>query len=305
MTRDSALAAVMMYGWSVFPCGTATGGHGHPPGSHPDCARCRAEKAPRRGWRWQSHRTANPAVVRKHWPADGPNLGIACGPSRLVVVDLDTPAHGADLPDQWRRSGVHEGADVLACLLEEHGQGWPATHTVMTASRGMHLYFQAVPGRPIPNSVNRVGPMIDVRGDGNSDGTPGGGYVLGAGSSVGGTRYETIDDSPPIALPDWLANLADTRPPPRPRPDPAATGAAPPRPRARFVGLLDTLLTAPVGQRNSILYWTACRAAELVRPGDLDEASVVTALTVAATSIGLTDREASATIGSAFGRVRA
>lgn len=295
-------------GWHVFPCGTPAGGsHSHAPGQGGavDCERCKAEKAPRRGWKWKERNTADPVVVRQHWPADGPNIGVACLRSRLVVIDLDTVAHGGTLPEEWRIPGVNDGADVFAHLLERRGEGWPSTYSVRTASGGWHLYYQAISGRPIPNSAGKVGPMIDVRGDGNADGTPGGGYVLGVGSSVGGARYEVIDDSPPQPLPAWLADLAD---PPRPaRPAgvstrPAAPAMATARPRTRFVGLLDAVLNAAPGQRNNVLHWAASRAAEMVRDGHVEQHAAASALAQAAEAIGLGDREAQATIRSAFGR---
>ena len=292
-------------GWSVFPCGTPDGGdHGHQPGSNSDCERCKAEKAPRRGWKWKDRNSADPSVIRAHWPADGPNIGVACLRSRLVVIDLDTLAHGGELPEEWRMPGINDGADVFAYLLEKHGEGWPATFIARTASGGLHVYYRAIAGRPIPNSAGKVGPMIDVRGDGNSDGTPGGGYVLGVGSVVGGARYEVIDDSDPLPLPEWLADLAD---PPK-LGSPARTPVAPPsgiRPRSRMVGLLDTVLNAPVGQRNSVLHWASCRAAEMVREGHVERQAAFTALAQAGEAIGLGDREVQGTIGSAFGKAAA
>ncbi|MBA9002033.1 bifunctional DNA primase/polymerase [Thermomonospora cellulosilytica] len=302
-TRRQAATAHAARGWAVFPAGTPGSGHSHPTPTDPDCARCKAEKAPRSGWKWKQRNSSNPAVIAEHWPADDPNIGIACLPARLVILDLDTPAHGAEMPPEWAaKGGIREGADVLAHLAEERGEPFPfETYTVITASGGMHLYFKAIPGRPIPNSAGRIGPMVDVRGDGNADGTPGGGYVLGAGSKVGNGEYRVSYDIDPMPLPEWIADLADPRPAtvtPIRQQAPRDTST---RPRSRFVGLVDTVLNAPKGQRNNALHWAACRAAEMVRDGHVDQHAAYTALTEAGVSIGLGEREVQATIRSAFG----
>src|SRR5258708_7286129 len=136
--RDSAISQAGR-GWSVFPCGTPAGGsHGHAPGQGGTVKgqRCDREKAPRSGGRWKERNSSDPVVVGAHWPADGPNIGVACWSSRLVIIDLDTPAHGGEILGEWRLPGVNEGADVLVVLAERCGQGWPATYTVRTASGG-------------------------------------------------------------------------------------------------------------------------------------------------------------------------
>ncbi|MCW2920001.1 MAG: hypothetical protein JWN52_8069 [Actinomycetia bacterium] len=302
----SAASLAERFAWAAFPAGTPTGGdHGHAPGQGrlTDCQRCKAEKAPRRGWPWKQRRSSDPAVIWENWPADDPNFGVACEPSNLVVFDLDTPKPGQDLPPEWQTPGVNEGADVLAVLCEQRGEEWPHTFTVRTASGGTHLYYQAIQERPIRNSAGKVGPMIDVRAGFNADGTPGGGYVVGPGSIVGGAPYEVVIDSDPIPLPSWLADLADPPTPVRPpSPQVAPRAAEGGRPRSRFVGLLDTLLNAPVGQRNNVLHWVACRAVDMVGEGQVEPYAAQTALMQAAESIGLSEHESRATISSAFGR---
>jgi hypothetical protein len=48
------------------------------------------------------------------------NIGIATGPSGLLVVDLDRPKNPTDLPPEpWRSRGCATGADVLAWLATE------------------------------------------------------------------------------------------------------------------------------------------------------------------------------------------
>jgi hypothetical protein len=171
-------------GWAVFPC--------RPGDKRPAVAD------------WERRACSDPDRVGRYWPSDHHNVGIACGPSRLVVIDLDTHS---PLPEDWRLPGVRDGRDVLALLAEWAGQLWPVTYTVKTPTGGMHLYYTAPDGPGIRNSAGKIGPLVDVRG--------GGGYVVAAGSVlderaypgnpecrelVAGSRaYELADDSDPGA----------------------------------------------------------------------------------------------------------
>ncbi|WP_433503213.1 bifunctional DNA primase/polymerase [Pseudonocardia halophobica] len=85
---------------------------------------------------WEARATTNPERIRRAWAGSKRfNIGIACGPSRLVVVDLDTPEHGVERPPEWDRPGIRDGADVLAALAERNGQTAPfETYAVETAS---------------------------------------------------------------------------------------------------------------------------------------------------------------------------
>ncbi|MDB4872497.1 MAG: primase [Gemmatimonadales bacterium] len=272
--RDKAVSLAGR-GWAVFPC--------RPSDKRPAVPE------------WDRRACSDPATAGRYWPSPRHNIGVACGPSGLVVVDLDTPAHGGTLPEEWRIPGVVEGADVLAVLVERLGREWPHTYMVRTPSFGTHLYYLKPEGREIRNSAGKVGPMIDVRAAG--------GYVVGAGSVTSVGVYEVLIDSAPAPLPGWLADLAD---PPRSVRS-LSTQAAPRaevsgRPRSRFVALLDTLLNAPIGQRNNVLHWAACRAGDMVQEGQVEQYAAYTALTQAAESIGLGEQESRATITSAFGR---
>lgn len=84
----------------------------------------------------------------RRWPQA--NVGIACGPSGLVVIDLD---HG--------RGGLEAWADLRGRYAFDD-----ATVMALTGGGGMHLYFQAPADLPIGNSAGRLGPGIDVRGSG-------------------------------------------------------------------------------------------------------------------------------------------
>lgn len=264
MTRDAAVAAAER-GWAVFPCR---------PGDKRPTVRD-----------WERRACADPARVARYWPGDRHNVGIACGPSRLAVLDLD--AHG-ELPEDWRQlPGVNDGKDVLAQICEWAGMDWPATYTVATPSNGWHMYFTVPADSAIRNSASMIGPQVDVRAAG--------GYVVGAGSVVNGTAYEVIVEDDPAPLPSWIARLLS------PVPEQLATHpASRGTPGGRIAGLVRTVARAPSGTRNERLYWAACRAAEMVADGKTDAREVMDQLVAAAAVAGLPEPEARRTIASAM-----
>ena len=242
--------------------------------------------------RWEQRACDDPERVRRYWPSARHNIGVACGPSSLVVIDLDT--HG-QLPEDWQMPGIVDGKDVFAQVCEWACQPWPATHTVATPSGGWHLYFQAPEDAEIRNSASLIGPMVDVRASG--------GYVLAQCSIVGGKAYEALDTDDAAPLPAWIIRLL-TR---RREADHEGAQDAPPgyRPRAsvfgRFGGLVHTVETAPEGQRNNILFWASCRVREMVAAGELGDGRGATAFLVsAAVAAGLSERDARKTIASAM-----
>lgn len=224
--------------------------------------------------RWGSRATTDPDLIRMWWRHPR-NIGVACGPSRLLVVDEDEP--GAF--EQW---------------AEQEGVAVPATLIVRTG-RGRHLWFRQPPDRQLGNARGSLaGWHIDVRG--------GGGYVIGPGSvHASGRRYEPVDVSmAPAPAPGWLVSaLRDTSPaathPPATPPAPGA-GYDPIEPLARHVR------AAAVGERNSRLFWAACRAGEHIAAGRATQETATAALLDAARSVGLGDREAAATITSGIRR---
>ena len=209
---DGALAAARR-GWHVFPVGG-----------------WREPKAPRPGWRWAERNTTDPATIRA-WMGSSTAYGVACGRSRLVIIDLDMPG----------------GDTAFGALCQAHQAPWPVTYTVLTPSGGRHLYFRASPDRQITNSAGRLAPRVDVRANG--------GYVVGAGSVIAGNgEYRVAGSVRALApLPGWLAPLC-TRPEPRPR-DPA-------EPAGRIEHLAAWVAGQPHGNRNNALFWAACRAVE-------------------------------------------
>lgn len=79
---------------------------------------------------WEQRATRDPRQITAWWRQRPWNLGIATGPSGLVVIDLDD-GHGEAAPERW--TGARNGREVLARLAQEAGQPGPwATYQVST-----------------------------------------------------------------------------------------------------------------------------------------------------------------------------
>ena len=272
---DAALACAAR-GWHVFPVRPrAKKPPAFPGHKADDCTgtdpRCRGGHTG-----WEPRATTDPGRIGRAWAATPYNIGLACGPSGLIVVDLDMPKPGEVPPPEWAEPGITDGADVLAALCERHGQPFPCeTFMVRTGRGGLHLYFTAPPGLRLGNTAGEhgrgLGWLIDTRGHG--------GYVVAPGSVVdlpGGTgRYEVVYDRPPAPLPDWLAALLTAPaadPPPGCRP--AAAGQVRDLDRYTATALrreVERVRAAVEGGRNHALNKAAFHLGQLIAAGVLPE----------------------------------
>ncbi|MGW4033670.1 bifunctional DNA primase/polymerase [Streptomyces sp. NPDC004838] len=224
--------------------------------------------------------TTDPAGVRALFAAApwATGYGIACGrpPHHLIGIDLDTTGVGGSA------GSVADSLSALRHLALRHLFTIPETVTVLTPSGGRHLWLTGPPDVVVPNSAGRLAPGIDVRGSG--------GYLVGPGSVSAHGAYRLAPGTAglsPAPCPRALLRLVT--PPARPH-HPTHAHARP----SQGQGLVHFVLAAHEGQRNTRLFWAACRAYEN-GIGD----SLANALTEAATRAGLTEREARATIASA------
>jgi hypothetical protein len=227
---------------------------------------------------WEHRATTDPDRIRRCWQHGPYNIGLACGPSGLVVIDLDTPKPGEQPPATWANEpGINDGADVFAALCERHGQPFPSdTFTVTTRRRGgMHLYFTAPPGAELRNTSGRhrtgLGWLIDTRAAG--------GYVVAPGSFVdlpdGAGPYEITHDAPPAPLPTWVTRLLiEARNPTPPLganpPPPAGVADLPGYVQAALKGEADRVTSAVQGGRNHALNKAAYNLGRLVGAELLD-----------------------------------
>ncbi|MEV4380629.1 bifunctional DNA primase/polymerase [Streptosporangium sp. NPDC049644] len=281
-TLRYALAAAAR-GWHVFPVSIG-------------------DKPPLKGFTdWETNATTDPTTIRRCWSSAPYNIGIACGPSNLVVIDLDTRKDGQSPPPSWDLPGVNEGADVLAVLCERAHEPLPfETFTVRTRRGGTHLYFTAPQGARLGNTEgdkgNGLGWLIDTRATG--------GYVLGPGSFVdlpdGTGTYEVVHNTTPAPLPPWL--FQHLSPPPRPAPQPVHLALPDTRHgaylHAAITRELERVATAPQGQRNGSLYLAAIALGQLVAGGALAESEVTTLLEQQGVDAGLSRAETIHTIAS-------
>lgn len=211
------------------------------------------------------------------------NIGIACGiPSGIMVIDVD-PRNG--------------GPDSLAKLASK-GQILTPCPRARTGNGGWHYIYRYQPG--IINSKSKLGPGVDIKTTG--------GYIVAAPSWIaksedgaGGSyvwEVSPLDVAVP-RLPIWVSARM------QPRPDALRpTTFAPPT----FSGsgqdpvahLVQFVQKAGLGTRNDRLYWSACRAGELIRSHKVGESATVNRLFQAALACGLDGKESMKTINSAF-----
>jgi hypothetical protein len=271
----SALAAALR-GWYVFPC--AVGG-----------------KRPALRGNWQDLATTATEQIRDWWARAPYNIGIACGPSGLIVIDLDMP-HDVEEDDEEAADGTLfplSGADILSGLARQRGERYPGgTYIVDTPSGGCHLYFSAAGETRVRNSAGVIGPHIDVRADG--------GYVVGAGSRISGRAYTARGPRTAVPLPSWLARLIKDSYQPPPVPAPRLPVGDRVQGRAYAMAALraetERVAAARPGTRNDTLNRAAFCLGQLVAAGLLPPIPVITSLIDAARYAGLPEDEAVRTV---------
>jgi hypothetical protein len=228
--------------------------------------------------RWEIRASTDPDQIHRWWRTISYSVGIATGPSGLVVVDLDTRKPGQPTPDRWATLGISSGVGVLRMLARQHATTVVPTYAVTTPSGGWHLYYTAPAGVALRNTHDVIGFKIDTRAHG--------GYVVAPGSPVPPSGYELIDDRDPVELPGWIHQALTPRPPTA-LSAPAQTVAANPDgyTAAAVRGEVQRVRTAPLGQHNAVLCRAAYALGQLVGAGLLDYGSARAELTAAANAL--------------------
>ncbi|WP_428953307.1 bifunctional DNA primase/polymerase [Streptomyces sp. cg35] len=264
MTSLALLAAALepvSRGWHVFPLRPGDKRPaGHAERLCPGTGRCAGGHL-----KPEQRATLDRDLVVSAWTTQPYNIGVATGPSGLLVVDLD-------LPKSEEQEGAPDGATSLQALCERARQTLPSTYQVRTPSGGRHLYFTQPAGMRLHSTAGRLGPRIDTRGWG--------GYVVAPGSTTPRGAYTVTNDRPPAALPDWLCDTLTARPRPQSAEYAMANSmkcrsgysAAALRAEVRNVA------TAPDGTRNAVLLRAARALGRLVASGDLPREEVEEAL---------------------------
>ncbi len=226
--------------------------------------------------------TSDPDTVSRWWRSTPEaNIGVDCGRSGLLVVDLDG------------EQGIEAWADLAATAA-------PGTHAheptlvSRTGGGGMQLFF-TVPDQAdgARSTVGRLRPGIDTRGLG--------GYaVLPPSQHPSGRRYRWWTRHNELApAPPWLAELMrDLRvvspPPGRWQRQPLGQQATRYGTKA-LAGIVDEMRHAPESTRHNTLNRLAFRAGRLAAAGQFDRYEAERLLVDAALLTGLEQRDVTRT----------
>lgn len=182
--------------------------------------------------------TTRPDII-SYWWTHHPDalIGVAAGPSRLVLIDIDThgapfphnPAHdllpGIDLTSenidgsQWSDPNqFRDGRHSLALLAKLRGgpRPWPGNDqhqpvAVDTPSTGRHLWYRT-PHARLRQAIGALAWRVDIKA--------GWSYGLAPGTTTrtGTYRHITGKIATPGRLPDWLAHEIERVASPVPQP---------------------------------------------------------------------------------------
>jgi len=229
------------------------------------CFPCHEDKRPATP-RGFKDATRHHRSLRQLWSDyPGPLIGVPTGDvTGLDVLDIDAR---------------HRGASWFA----EHRNRLPITRVHRTRSGGLHLVFRHDPS--LRCGAGKIAAGIDVRASG--------GYVIwwpAAGLPV-------LCEVSTAAWPDWLRALL--------LPGPCATTSRIRVPDGHSISRLVRLVAAArLGERNSLTYWAACRAGEMVASGLLEAPAAAAIIVEAATRTGLSQSEAQHTTWSGIRTTR-
>ena len=294
-TGNKLLDAALSYaglGWHVFPCHNPIKKAGwscscelwkrekvnpefecHRPGKHP-----RTENG-------LDDATTDPDQIRawwKKWPAA--TIGINCGLSGLLVVDLDS------YKDTYQGDSLD---------LDEE------TVTGLSGGGGGHLFYAMADGDTFGSSNKNLPSGVDIKGHG--------GYVIVAPSShKSGNAYQWENDySPfdraPAPIPAKLRALLENRVTKHKTEQPVDTaikygsGNATAYGSAAIQAQCESVRSSTNGTRNNTLNAAAYSIGRLVAGGEIDVIFAKGELGAAAADVGLSDDEATGTIDSGMG----
>ena len=248
-------------------------------------------KLPARGIRWRDESAPKAEGFR-----EGDNVGLDCGKSGLIVIDIDSKADRDGIAE-WNALTSKYGIDISGALQAKTGGG------------GYHFIFKDTTNGEIGNSAGKLGPGIDVRANG--------GYIVLPPSvhPQTGAKYEQVgswEGQEPAPVPPVLVGLLRKDKAKQQLLAPAGVSRKPQvigeieytgRDRYAEVAIrneVERVRSAPSGERNDTLNRAAHALGRLVGAGRLNESDALSQLRSAAGSNGLSANEINATIASGF-----
>jgi hypothetical protein len=223
---------------------------------------------------WPERATADPEIISGWW-ATWPDANIGLSTTNLLALDVDPR---------------HDGSASLASLLEEYGRLSP-TVVQRTPGGGWHYVWRCT--APIANSAGQLGRGLDVK-------TKGGSICLAPSVRRDGVyrwaRGFAPDEIDLAEAPEWLVELLRPKPPPEHPYNVRKSEASDRLVAFALARDLESVATAPEGQRNHTLF---AKARALSR-FDIPRADLVDDLLAAALTAGLSHGEALSSIHSAL-----
>jgi hypothetical protein len=223
---------------------------------------------------WRTDSSSDHEVVEKMAWEQATGIGVDCGKSGLVVVDID------DL-------------EAVPALAEEIG--WDPTQDETLISRtgrgGMHIFYRAG-GAEVRNSASKVVQGVDIRGSG-------GFVVIPPSVHDNGTKYEWVNEHQPAPIPERMVEVFNYRE----ERIPTETSASISHERWGFAALAagaHDIESSPPGQRNNELNAVAYRIFGIVKGGHLDYDVAHVRLSRAGLHVGLASDEVDRTLKSAW-----
>lgn len=269
-TNISTGAALMHAGVMVFPC--QEGGL--------------SAKAPytRRGFK----DATTDMLSSDRWSLMFPGAvwGLPCALNGVLVLDAD-------------RHGKGDGVDNIMALFAHHRFDCRTVPVVATPNRGYHFYFR----RPewLGRTKAKLCNAVDVRDNAyviapDSNLGDGRGYSLVAGTLP--QFAKSIADRSLIDPPPWLSSMLLPAPTPAPPAREAAERSEDAAVLNQIKAIIGAALRAEEGNRNLLLFWAACRLAEMVNAELLVQEWATAVLEETGARLGLSTNEVRGTVAS-------
>jgi bifunctional DNA-binding transcriptional regulator/antitoxin component of YhaV-PrlF toxin-antitoxin module len=242
---------------------------------------CHLDKTPMTPHGFKDATTDRATVLA--WWTEHPqaSIGIACGASGWLVLDIDGDKGGFESFAELRDRDIITSDDLH-------------TFTTRTGGGGMHIAWKQPEGVKIGNSTDPIRRLLglkagdvlglDIRGEG--------GYIIAPPSGhPSGNLYQIEINAKPQPAPERLVDLLTEIKKPK-----AEFTAGPINPKGAIKSAISKVAQAPKGERNNVLSNQAWFLLHLVKDGSIPRNIAEDALRYAGQGAGLTEREIQATL---------